>query len=351
MKNKVILVVWMFTIISTLSMCTSKDTSSPNLNSESLINENKKIIKGCYPVWKHNEYPIDSVPFDQITHLTICFAWPTLDGTLYTSEINDIDNIVLRCHENAVKAVLCIGGSTKSEDFHVISKDSVLRRKFVSSISDYVNDHDIDGVEIDWEYWPTPEKVNPVESKAIVSLFRDLRSSLPNNIALSYDVYSSDWYGKHYPSELINYADEIVIMAFDNTGSWSKTGHHSPPSLVDSSYNYWINRIGKKNKDKVVISTPFYGYNFRNDHTKGNESTVNSISYRDILNEHPEAYLNDTITTDSSVIFHNSIKTFGQKIDFIKKYKLKGVSIWELSFDATAKDKSLLKYINRELNK
>jgi spore germination protein YaaH len=140
-------------------------------------------------------------------------------------------------------------------------------------------------------------------------------------------------------------------MAFAATGPWSEIGHHSPPSLVEESYKYWIGRIGKDNNDKVVISTPFYGFNFRNDHTEGNKSTAPSMGYNEILGEYPEAYLNDTIKTDSSVIFHNGIKTFGQKIDFVKDHDLKGISIWELSFDMNTKDKSLLKYINSELYK
>ena len=61
----------------------------------------------------------------------------------------------------------------------------------------------------------------------------------------------------------------------------------------------------------MVISTPFFGFNFRNDHTKGSYSTVTSIDYRELLSEHQEAYLNGTIKTDSSIIFHNGIKTLG----------------------------------------
>lgn len=357
MKNNIKLITVLLISLTHVMCTTNSDTSSssntdsPVETNDSLIIENGKFIKGCYPVWKHNEFPIDSVPFDQVTHLTICFAWPNPDGTLDTSDINDIDNIVSKCHQNDVKAVLCIGGATKSENFPIVSKDSVLRGKFVTSLSNYVSDHKIDGVEIDWEYWPTPEKANPIEAKAIVSLFRDLRTALPNNITLSYDVYSGNWYGKHYPSELINYADEIVIMAFDNTGSWSETGHHSPPSLVESSYKYWIGRIGEENKRKVVISTPFYGYNFRNDHFKGSDSTVTTLVYNNVLRVHPEAYLQDTIVTDSSIFFHNSSTTFKQKVDFVKTNDLKGISIWELSFDMGTKDKSLLKYINSELKK
>lgn len=357
MKNTIKLLAVLFLSL-TLVKCTDKgeDSAGQYIKSsktvrDSVNQKSKKYIKGCFPVYKNDTYPVDSVPFDQITHLTICFAWPNADGTLYTSEINDINHIVSKCHQNDVKAILNIGGAGVGEHFPTVSIDSALRKKFVTNLTNYVDKHKIDGVEIDWEYWPTPEKVDTIVSKGIVSLFRDLRSSLPNNLALSYDVYPTNWYGKHYPSELINYADEIVIMAFAATGSWSETGHHSPLSWVEQSYNYWIGRIGKKNKQKVIISTPFYGFNFRNDHTAGNKNTASSIGYRELLAEHPEAYSRDTIKTDSSVIFHNGIRTFKQKIDFIKEHDLKGISIWELSFDHVPEDKSLLKYIHEEMNR
>ena len=357
MKNTIRLLAGLF-IALTLVMCTEKgeDSSSHHEKSldiikDSVLQQNKKYIKGCFPVYRNDRYPVDSVPFDQLTHLTICFAWPNADGTLYTSDINDIDHIVFKCHQNGVKAILNIGGAGVGESFPTISIDSVLREKFITNLTTYTIDHKLDGVEIDWEYWPTPEKVDTLVSNGIVLLFRDLRAALPSHLTLSYDVFPTNWYGKHYPTKLIDYVDEIVIMPFCATGPWSEMGHHSPHSFVEESYDYWIDRIGVENKGKVVISTPFFGFNFRNDHTEGNDSTAISIDYRDLLSKHPEAYLNDTIKTDTSIIFHNGIKTFGQKILFIKEHDLKGISIWEISADHGTKDKSLLKYIHSELNK
>ena len=59
---------------------------------------------------ENDENPIDSVlinsfPIDQITHLIFCFAWPNPDETLTASDINDIENIVFKCHQNDVKVV------------------------------------------------------------------------------------------------------------------------------------------------------------------------------------------------------------------------------------------------------
>lgn len=351
MKNTIKLVIALFMSL-TFVMCTEENDTQSEILQDSLVSHNKKHIGICWPSYKEKEPIIDSTPFDQMTHLVICFAYPNEDGTLNTSQIDSIDKLVSKCHQNDVKAILNIGGAGSTSDhFPTISIDSVLRKRFVSNLTKYAIEHQVDGVEIDWEYWPTPEKVDTIVSKGIVSLFSDLRSALPNNVILSYDVYSGDWYGKHYPSELINYVEEIVIMAFDNTGPWSETGHHSPASLVEDSYDYWISKIGTENSDKVIIATPFYGYNFRNNHTKGNQNTCNSLQYRDIVRDYPEAYLNDTIRTDSSVIFHNGINTFKEKIDFIKNHDLKGISIWELSHDTIVNGQSLLKFVHEEMNR
>lgn len=357
MKNRIKLIIVLFTSL-TFVMCTEKSSNSNQnnieykINKDSVTQKDKKYIKVCWPSYKVKEPVIDSTPFDQMTHLTICFAYPNEDGTLNTSQIDSIDKLVSKCHQNNVKAILNIGGEGLTSDhFPTVSIDSVLRRKFVSNLTKYAIEHNVDGVEIDWECWPTPEKVDTIISKSIVSLFSDLRSALPTNIVLSYDVYPSNWYGKHFPTKLIDYVDEIVIMVFSYTGPWSEIGHHSPAEKVEESYNYWIGRIGKENNDKVVIASPFFGYNFRNNHTEGNSNTCNFLQYRDIVRDYPEAYLNDTIRTDSSVIFHNGINTFKEKIDFIKNHDLKGISIWELSYDTIVEGKTLLKYIHEEMNR
>lgn len=310
------------------------------------------LIKGSFVTWKQESYPIDSVPLDKLSQLDICFAFPEKDGGLNTSEIKDIKQIVEKCHAHHVKVGLCIGGANTSQYFPELSKTDSTRKHFVQNTLDYAIENKIDHIDIDWEYWPNPEVVDQEVNKNIVLLFKELYQQLSaNNITLGYDVYTGDWFGKHYPSELINYADEIVIMAFSDAGPWSKIGHHSPTSLVDESYNYWISRIGEENKHKVSITLPFYGFKFDKKHTAGNSETASSIGYNEILKDFPSAYEQDTLTTDQHIYIHNGINTINQKIELFQKYEVKSVIIWELSHDRGTKNKSLLNYLYSNLNK
>lgn len=309
------------------------------------------FLKGCFPVWKQDSYPIDSVPLDKITHLKICFAYPEAYGALNTQDIHNVDDIVTKCHEKGVKVVLSIGGAAQSANFPLMAEFPKRRTKFIASTLKYVQKHEIDGVDIDWEHWPNAAQVDTVVNRHITALFKELHAALsPHDIWLSYDVYASDWYGKHYPTELINYMDEMVIMAFDGAGAWSDIGHHSPVTLAQSAHAYWLNRIGESNAHKMSIAIPFYGYEFQNEHTAGNASTAKGLGYNEILSEHTDAYLQDTVKTESSICIHNSINTLKEKIDFAQDKKLKGIVIWELSFDQGTGEKSLLKAISKEVS-
>jgi GH18 family chitinase len=313
--------------------------------------ENNILIKGSFVTWQQGTYPIDSVPLDKLSQLDICFAFPEKNGGLNTSEIKNIKYIVEKCHAQNVKVGLCIGGANTGQNFPEFSKTDSTRRRFVQNTLDYAIENKIDHIDIDWEYWPTPEVVDQEVNRNIVLLFKELYKELSaKNITLGYDVFAGDWYGKHYPSELINYADEIVIMAFSNAGPWSEIGHHSPTFLVDESYNYWIGRIGEDNKHKVSVTLPFYGFKFDENHTAGNSETAASIGYNEILKEFPSAYEQDTLKTDQYIYIHNGTNTINQKIELFQKFEVKSVIIWEMSHDSGTGNKSLLNFLYKNLN-
>lgn len=357
MKFTIKLVIILFTLLS-LVMCTGEcdDTyqkeSSTILVEDSLIQCKKIPIKGSFVTWKQDTYPIDSVDLDKLSQLDVCFAFPGKNGELNTTEIKNIKYIVEKCHAKDVKVGLCIGGANTGQSFPELSKVDSTRKKFVQNVLNYAIQNKIDHIDIDWEYWPTPEVVDQEVSKNIVLLFKELYQQLSTkDITLGYDVYSGNWYGKHYPSELINYADEIVIMAFSNAGSWSEIGHHSTIDLVEASYNYWINRIGEENKHKVSITLPFYGFKFDKNHTAGNSKTTSEIGYNELLKDFPLAYEHDTVRTEQYIYIHNGINTISHKIDFFQQKKVHSVIIWELSYDQGTQNKSLLNFLHQNLNK
>lgn len=316
------------------------------------INIKKPKITGCFATWNQDKYPIIKAPLDKLNEIAVCFAWPNNEGNLNTSELEGIDFIVKKCHAKNVKVILALGGATKSEAFPVLSASPKARKNFIDQTVKYCLEHKIDGINMDWEHWPNQDIVDEKVNKDIVQLFKELYTATQaNNLWLAFDVYGSEYYGKHYPAELINYADEMVIMAYDGAGVWSGIGHHSDLNLFNSGYSYWLNKMGKENANKFTMGVPFYGISFDKNHTPGNSSTARVALYNDILMSHKEAYTNDTIQTKSEIIIHNGINTLSQKVDLIKERGNMGVLIWEISFDRGTREKSLTNFLREALDR
>lgn len=311
----------------------------------------KMAIKGFFTTWNQHKYSIMQAPLKKLDEIIVCFAWPDEKGNLNASELSDIDFIVKRCHTKNVKVSLAIGGATKSEPFPVLAATEEARTNFVNQTIKYCKDHKIDGINIDWEHWPNPNKVSEKVNKDIVALFKQLYTETQKEkMWLSFDVYGSDYYGKHYPAQLIKYADELIIMSYDGAGVWSAIGHHSDMALFDNGYAYWLNKIGKENAGKITMAVPFYGIRFDKNHTAGNSATAAAVLYNETLMDFPQAYTNDTLETKSQIIIHNGINTLGQKVKKVKERNNIGIAIWEISFDHGTGKKSLIDFLYNAAN-
>lgn len=311
----------------------------------------KMEIKGFFTTWNQYKYSIAQAPLDKLDEIIVCFAWADEKGNLNSSELSDIDFIVKKCHKKGVKVTLAIGGATKSEAFHPISASAKNRANFINQAITYCKAHKIDGINIDWEHWPNPNKVDEEVNMNIILLFKELYvSTQKEKLWLSFDAYATDYYGKHYPAELINHCDELIIMSYDGAGVWSDIGHHSDLILFNTGYEYWLNKIGKQNAGKVTMGVPFYGVSYDDNHTKGNSSTARTVVYNDVLMSYSKAFDNDTINTKSGVIIHCSAATLEQKVKKVQERKNIGIAIWEISFDQGTGKKSLVKFLYETAN-
>ena len=314
------------------------------------INREPLKIKGFFTTWNQHKYSILHAPLDKLDEVIVCFAWADESGNLNVSELDGIDFIVKHCHKKNVKVTLAIGGATKSAFFHPMSASPVARENFVSETINYCKTHKLDGVNIDWEHWPDPNNVDTVVNKHITTLFKELYTATQkNNLWLSFDAYATDYYGKHYPSELISYSDELIIMSYDGAGVWSAIGHHSDMNLFNNGYAYWLNKMGEENASKITMGVPFYGISFDKNHTPGNSATARAVLYNDYLIDHKKAYDNDTIQTKKGVIIHNGIKTLSEKVAAVKENGNLGLAIWEISFDHGTGKYSLIDFLYQEV--
>jgi len=307
-------------------------------------------VVGFYPHYRHDVLPVSNIPWEKITRIIYAFAKPNADGSLNTSNLTEITNLVDEAHANGVEVYFSVGGGgSNSESFPLIAADEQARNKLVKEIRQYLFENCLDGIDMDWEHWSgsATNTVNYVESEALVEILRMLKNDIePFGLGISIDVSASNWGGKHILDEVEDYVDFVQVMAYDFSGPWSAPGPHSSfedaigsgSDAASTGLAYWVNyRHWAKNK--ILLGVPFYGRDFDNQGGVG-------ITYSSILEMYPDAWQYDQVAN----IYYNGISTMELKAQYVKNQQFPGIMIWELGQDHTVDSLSLLHTIDQILN-
>jgi chitinase len=305
-------------------------------------------IVGFYTSWRENILPVDSIDWNKLTRVIYAFAIPNADGTINTGDLVSIRKLSDSAHVHGVEVYVSIGGADGSENFPVLATNTKARKKFVMEVRKFLFENCLDGVDIDWEYWSgyATNTVVAAESNALVTMLKELRDELsPFGIRISVDLGNSDWAGKDFFDGVAQYADFLMVMSYDFTGTWSAPGQHSSfadaigsgSSVSATGLAYYANYRGWP-KGKILLGVPFYGKDF-------NIGGGQYISYADILLKYPGAYEAD----QEDNTFYNGIPTITEKSSYVRDNGFGGIMIWEITQDSPIDSLSLLSAIHRTL--
>ena len=336
-----ILLVFLFSLIF-LSGCENRH----------LVQRQCKPIVAVYPSWKQQQMPLADIPWNRFTHLALVFAIPQEDGSLLTSEVDSlIGPLSESAHEKGKKLFLSIGGATGYQDaFQQITQSPEKLQKFTRAVADYATKYQLDGIDIDWEYW-TKQAVqehggnDPIESKLLVTLLAELRKQLPAKVALTTSVFAGYWSGEQYLSELQQYVDYVALMSYDFTGSWpsSPVKHHADFKTFKASIDFLLQRGFKR--EKILVGIPFYGKEF----IDGKNQQVVDKSYRDLVPQLIAAKQSINIGKLGH-LYYETPKLVAQKSHYILDEEMAGVMFFELTQDQYESPESLSLASNRVIS-
>src|ERR1044071_8949558 len=120
----------------------------------------------------------ETIPYDKLTHINYAFLTPKDDGTF-----NPIANswklkqIVATGHTKNVKVLISVGGWGWDQQFETMAASPQARTAFVQNLKDFVEEYQLDGADIDWEY---PDAGQSAEN--FLSLIKELRLALPDKL-------------------------------------------------------------------------------------------------------------------------------------------------------------------------
>lgn len=319
---------------------------------EHLTQQQCMPIVAVYPSWKQQQMPIAEIPWDRFTHLALIFALPQADGSLLTSEIDQlVGPLGEMSRAKGKKLFLSIGGAVGYKDaFQQIAQSPEKLRKFSQVVADYANKHQLDGIDIDWEYWTKQAELkqggnDPVESKLLVTLLAELRKQLPEKTALTTSVFAGYWSGEQYLSEIQQYVDYVALMSYDFTGSWpeSPVKHHADFSTFKASIDFLTDRGFER--EKILVGIPFYGKEF----IDGKNLQVADKAYRDLI---PQLIAQKRSINSGKLgnIYYETPELVTQKSHYIMDEGMAGLMFFELTQDAHDLPDSLSLASNRVIS-
>ena len=180
----------------------------------------------------------------KLTRINYAFA-NLQDGRIVTGYANDDKNlatlVALKQQNPSLTVLVSAGGWLWSGGFSDIALTKQSRAIFIDSVAEFITQHQLDGLDIDWEYPGLPGATNnyrPEDKRTYTLLLKELRQrfnpleeKLGRNLYLTVAAGSSTEFLDHTEmKEAQRYLDTVNLMAYDyyQGSSDSTTGHHAP---------------------------------------------------------------------------------------------------------------------------
>lgn len=314
-----------------------------------------------------------NLPLDKLTHIIFSFTEVVNDQMKFRSaEAADRLKELSAQKKNhpRLKVMVACGGWGGSSGFSEMAADLSKRKKFVASVIDFINDYDLDGLDMDWEYPGLPGNDNPhlpEDKENFTSLMKELREAMDatgKDLILSFASAGWERYYDHIElNEVMRYADYMNVMTYDQVGGGSPvTGHHtslksssSSQRSADAIIRYCIDQ--GVSPGQIVIGAAFYGRSWKGVAPENNglaQATKGAWKSAIIYSEIAESYVNkegfnrywDEIAQapylynakDSLFITYDDPQSVALKTSYAKENRLGGIMFWQLTQDTPSGD-------------
>lgn len=352
-------------------------SSSPSTSPPVTMPDAGKSVVAYYTGWSaYKGYTPSKVPVSQITHLNYAFAKIDSSGKIALADpANDRKNFAeirkLKQKYPKLKALISVGGWDYSTYFSDVASTEARRRTFAKSCVELIEEHGLDGVDLDWEYPVSgglPGTVHrPQDKQNFTLLLKEIRRQLNEQTGKTGRKYyltiaggaDSSYLSKIEPKSVASIVDHIFLMAYDYHGPWDSYADLNAPlytpqeaspqykgSVYDSVKAYLNSGVPAK---KLVMGMPFYGYIYQGVHQENNGlysrySSAKSISYDAVKSylsnpsfqklRHAKAQV-PYLYGNNTFLSYEDPQSIAAKAKLAKSMGLGGIGAWELSHDTS----------------
>lgn len=287
-------------------------------------------------VTSYNSMVSNTKSIDQIATFTyLTDSSGKLSGTAPADQISYAQN-------NGIKALALVSNNFDGSIAHSVLESSSNRQAFINNLVNIISTNGYKGANIDFESVPYSDRAYYTQ---FISDIKNTLSPLGYLTTISIPAKTSDsptnsWSGAYDYAALGKTADEIVIMAYDEHGTWTSAGPVASIDWVTNAVNYARTVIPA---DKLLLGLAAYGYDWS---SAGNKAlSLNQIDNLvsvfggsvqwDEASESPYYSYTDTNGAKHTIWFENN-SSIGYKCDLVNQNNLLGVGIWRLGLENPA---------------
>ena len=319
----------------------------------------------------------DEIAARKLTRINYAFA-NIQDGRMVAISPADTPNlatlVALKQQNPSLQILISVGGWLWSGNFSDAALTRESRSRFIESVVAFLKDHDLDGLDIDWEYpgqIGAGNRFRPEDKQNYRLLLAELRKrfdreqkKLGRPLLLSIAAGASDDFLAHTDMrQVARSVDTVNLMAYDyyEPGSEPTTGNHAPlftdpadPKHISADAS--VRRFESEGvpAQKIVLGVPFYG------HVWGNVPPANHglfqtgspvpnafARYRDIvgslLGQGFTRYWDRSASVPylynaqkQQFVSYEDPESLALKCAYVQRMHLAGVMFWEYDGDASS---------------
>lgn len=271
-----------------------------------------------------------------------------------------IDAAVEQAHSKNIKVLalvhnLLYGKSgTGEQAAHEVLKNAKSRHRFIGQVLELVKSKGFDGVNIDIE------TILPHDGNNFSLLIRELKITFAKHDLLvtvcvpakTRDSYPGQWGQPFDYKEIGNWADRVVVMAYDEHGYSSGPGPIASTPWLKNVIRYSVKVIPR---DRILLGVPAYGFDWSDNDKKpaylSFQKAIATAKAKNVVPEIDETFkaphFNYQVNNENhQVWFENSISS-KYKIELAQRNGLQGIAIWRLGME----DPGVWNYISASSSK
>ncbi|NLV10127.1 hypothetical protein GOC74_09320 [Halomicrobium mukohataei] len=281
--------------------------------------------------------PDVDIPASKLTHVYYAFA-DVADGVI-DDDAEHIDELVALREDNPdLQVIVSVGGWGRCEEFPDIAATAESRDRFADSAIEFVREHDLDGIDYDWEF---PDEDEADDFTAILEHLRERLDEAGREDGREYLLTSAL---SNLPSHLVGVDLPAVAERLDLVNAMTydmllnERSHHT--NLYTSSLNPRFSVADTVEtyveagvpREKIVVGSGFY---CRGTERMGYEEMQAEFgdddSYTRKWDEDAKA---PYLEAEGEFMSYDDPESIGHKVEYLREESLRGIMCWQYGHDA-----------------